>query len=339
MVRSLPACLPACPMIRPAESIQQESGVTTYLVDANSYREYDAGVGLLGFNVLPKLTAPKALAARNRIQEILRPFYLDRHYLRDDVADIMKNRAISSLDVGLTEHDLGNVELTMPWVATTNTIPVLFWLFVNLFSKPDYVARVRGEVEDVVAFSKDVKGDSVATIDISKLENDCPMLMSCYREVLRLYNDFLGNRRVMQDTTIRDIDGREYLLKEGMNMQWTSGVPHMSSGIWGQDVNEFNPDRWLNPPAVDEKKRRGAMIPFGGGKHLCPGRRFALAENLGFVGAVALAFETDGVQLPAGVGAVRLGTAIRRPIWGEVSPAFKLKRREGWENVTLAFTC
>jgi cytochrome P450 len=80
------------------------------------------------------------------------------------------------------------------------------------------------------------------------------------------------------------------------------------------------------------------MIPFGGERHLCPGRNFALAEMLGLVGALALGFEVMGARPPDATDAY-LGTAMRRPKWGDQDPSVRVTRREGWADVTWSFKC
>jgi cytochrome P450 len=284
--------------------------------------------------------APKALAGRNRVQAILKDYYVKHLDEGDDVAAIIKNRAAIERRCGVPDDEIGLIEFAMPWVGTTNTIPTLFWFFVHVFSEPAYVARIRDEVQALttITAASDGKG-RVADIDITRLEKDCPMLHACYREALRLYSDMFGNRRVMADTIVRDpSDGREYLLRKGVNVQWVSCIPHLLQEVWGPDARDFNPERFVETPAPEEKKRRGAMIPFGGGRNLCPGRGFALAENLGLISALALGYEIEGASVPGDVNAY-MGTAMRRPVWGDKNPGVRIKRRAGWEDVTWKFSC
>lgn len=296
-------------------------------------------MSLLTLNVAQKVIASKALRARNRIQETLRPYYIARYFEGDDVSDIIKGRAHAHAALGVSDPELGDLELSLPWVATTNTIPVLFWLFVHVFSRPDYVEKLRIEAEGITSIQASAEGSGrTATIDITKLEKHSILLMAIYREVLRVYSDNVSNRRVLRDTCLRDADGQEYLLKKDSTVQWTTGVPHLDSSNWGLDVTEFNPERWIDPSGEDEKKRRIAMIPFGGGKNLCPGRKFALTENLGFISALSLGFEVDGAKVPRAESPY-MGSAIRRPAWDGMDPSLRIRRREGWEDVVWAYSC
>ncbi|KAK2666784.1 Cytochrome P450, E-class, group IV [Fusarium oxysporum f. sp. vasinfectum] len=86
-----------------------------------------------------------------------------------------------------------------------------------------------------------------------------------------------------------------------------AGVAHYEDSVWGADVNVFNPERFLpssKGSTEDERKRKAAYIPFGGGRHLCPGRNLALAEIIGFASALLLGFEIEAVGM--GFGNVKM---------------------------------
>ncbi|GAB1320360.1 hypothetical protein MFIFM68171_10570 [Madurella fahalii] len=295
--------------------------------------EYDKKVAILALGIAPKLLARKALAARSLLQKALRDFYVAGLDQGSDVSAFVKDRAAVKRKMGVSDVDMAATEFDIPWVSVTNTIPSLVWLFLNIFSRPDYVERLRSEVLEVTT----VTGGS-ATIDAPKFEKKT-FMNACFQEIQRRYNDVGGNRQVMEDTVLRDVDGREYLLKKGTNVQWYSGVPQLNGDIWGDDAEAFNPERFVETPPDVEKKRRGALIPFGGGKHLCPGRMFAVTEISAMVGALALAFDIEGAKLPPVIQGARPGTSMRRLGWdkGE-EPRIKIKRRKGWENVELRFT-
>ena len=164
-----------------------------------------------------------------------------------------------------------------------------------------------------------------------------PFIGACVQEVQWLYNKLCGYRHVLEDTMLQDADGRDYLLKPGDTAQWFHGVPHLNEKIWGEDTQAFKPERFIDTPAEEEKRWRGALIAFGGGKHLCPGRRFALAEITGTVAAIPTMFEADGVTVPA-TQAGFAGCAVAHPAWKrECGPPARFKRRVDWENARLEF--
>ncbi|PNP60698.1 hypothetical protein FNYG_14571 [Fusarium nygamai] len=140
----------------------------------------------------------------------------------------------------------------------------------------------------------------------------------------------------MKDTKIQDAEGRQYLLKKGSTVQWPPSVTHFTDEIWGEDSETFKPERFLDVTAQDEKRRRGSMLSFGGGRNLCPGRRLAFTEILGFAGVIALSYEVEGLSLPRSRDA-GVGVGPRMPDWGSKNSGFCLKRKPDWDDVTWLF--
>ncbi|KAL3600141.1 hypothetical protein FPOAC2_04372 [Fusarium poae] len=284
---------------------------------------------------LPSFMTKTAINARLKMNDLLLTYYKSGSENEKGVSEIIKQRVPYLRETNFTDDDLAHMELMILWVGVTNTAPVLFWLFVHVHSNPEYTSRVRAEIEAITVITETPEGKK-ATFDTILLEKSCPFLNACYQETLRHYSHSIGNRRVMQDTEIQDAQGRTYVLKKGVNVQWPPPVTHFNTEIWGQDADMFRPERFMDVTAQDEKKRRGALLSFGGGKHLCPGRKFAYTELLGLVGVVALGFKVKGLKLPkskyAGVG---IGGKV--PDWGSMQKGFELKRRYGWEDVTWNF--
>jgi cytochrome P450 len=287
--------------------------------------------------IAPSLLAPDAIASRDALAKLLTAYYTAKLDQRSDVSAIIQQRAALSRKAGFDDADLGAQELLIPWVATTNTIPTFFWLFSVVFSNPEYASRVRAEAVALASIADSPGGGGrLAELPVGQLETRCPFLHACYQEVLRLYLNGVGNRRVMRDTRLHDADGRPYLLKEGVNVQVPSGVLHTLGSAWGPDAGVFRPERWLDASPQQERSRRGAFMPFGGGRHLCPGRRFARGEILGFMAVVAAGFEVEGVELPRSTDP-SIGTLSRPPVWESTRRGVTIRRREDWEDVTWTF--
>ncbi|TLS23782.1 uncharacterized protein PpBr36_06640 [Pyricularia pennisetigena] len=322
--------------------------------DAEDYSTFEnnfAGLAIGG--PLKRIIGRKAYDARQRIQNKLLPYMLAGGDFDESTSDLVRIRSTEHEALGIPASGRAKSEFLTPWVATLNTIPTLFWFFTEVFSRPQIVERLREEIlaSGVVTLEDGGQGKPrAASLDIADLESRCPYLMACYRETLRLYNENVGNRMVLRDTVIQDPDqgGREYLLKAGTNVQWSAATTHKDPRVWGARPHDFNPDNFVDGgeqakggaklTPEERAARRLCMIPFGGGKHLCPGRLFAQAENLGFVAALAVGFELHGVRVPASVGAP-LGAAARQPRWGAMDPSISISRRKGWENVDWRFTC
>lgn len=292
----------------------------------------------LFLGVLPSVIARKAVINREKVIKALVPWYKARKDYAPDVAAITKVRAESSREFGMPEDEVGRLEMALLFVATTNTIPTLYWFTVFVWLRPQVVAEICRETLPLVKVTTE-GGRRVATVDISKLEEQCPLMVSCYREAIRLGNQGFGTRRIMQDTVLTDGEGREYLFKAGVDMMWSAKALHRSSETWGPDATEFGPERFKDQDKFDRNKKH-SYIPFGGGKHLCPGRNFAFAENLGFMAALVVGFDVLGLEeRNVKLGTAAVGEAVAKPPAGKEGGEVTIKRKPGWEDVEWRFVC
>ncbi|KAJ0339901.1 hypothetical protein COL922a_003930 [Colletotrichum nupharicola] len=307
---------------------------------------FESGVPMFILDILPQYTARNAFQARARLQAGLSRFYMARYDHNDDVAQIVKARADVLRSYGIPDREIGTFELGLLHVGTANTIPVFFWFLAHVFTRSELFERLREEVLEASQRKEDE-----AIIDITIFEKECPLLVSCYRESMLLSSRVIGNRRVTKDTTISDGKSRSYMLKSGVNLQLSAEVLHHMDHVWGEAPALFVPDRFLavknggRKEVGDEKMKRAAYIPFGGGRHLCPGRNFAFAENLGFVSALLLGFEVKPLngnvgelQVPEAM-ACTLADGTPKPVRNGEGFGVRIVRREGWEKAKFRFVC
>jgi hypothetical protein len=317
---------------------------TTFENKLTGHRTFEASLILLLTNALPQLTAPAAVNARGRLQAALSKYYGADKDKSEGTSELVRARADLWRQYGVSSADIGLVELVLLPLAASNTIPTLFWFLVHIFCTPGLGQRIREEVERVIEHN----GTEVV-IDVSRFDDECPLLISCYRETLRLSSHSVNVRRVEEDTTITDANGVSYTLKKGCDVQLSATVSHFLEDVWGNSPRHFDPERFLATGTLgsktQEKAKKIAYHPFGGGKHLCPGRNFALAENLGYAAALVVGFE---IQPSSGESAswqppeMVLGSQAE----GSSKPArngdgfgVRIRRRAGWEKVRVAFKC
>lgn len=315
----------------------------------NGYRTFEGQLTMLLIDVFPSITARAGHGARARLQTALGEYYSTYADRDDDAAGITNCRAEVLRKFGIPHSQVGIFELALLHVATANTIPTLFWFISYIITRPELVDRLRKEALSVAEHN--ANGD--VTVNVAHLADKCPLLVSCYREAIRMNNKAIGNRRVIADTTISDGKGNTYLLKEGINIQMASEPLHQLQEVWGEDVAEFNAERFIDQGkgvVIDKleadaaKAKRASYIPFGGGRHLCPGRNFAFAENLGFMVSFILGFEVapmdgdwEAFKDPIR-GQCAIASAVSKPKNGGEGFGMRLRRREGWETKKWTFT-
>ena len=93
------------------------------------------------------------------------------------------------------------------------------------------------------------------------------------QEVLRLYPPTIGlERMINEETKIGNIT-----LPAGTHFLLHMMLLHYDPDIWGDDVNEFNPDRFAEGVSK-AGKGLASYFPFGGGPRICIGQNFAMLE-------------------------------------------------------------
>ena len=64
---------------------------------------------------------------------------------------------------------------------------------------------------------------------------------------------------------------------------------HLDPAIWGADVAEFKPTRWLDATGNVITLAKGTFLPWSGGPRVCPGMKFSQVE---FVAVFATLFRS-----------------------------------------------
>lgn len=306
------------------------------------HRTFDAKLHYFLLGLLPSITAPASYKARARIQAALNEYYGQKHDQNADVSEMIRGLAKLLRELDVSSTDIGYFELSMLHVSVTNSIPVAYWFFCEVFSRPELVEELRSE--GLAAVDRD---GNTATINVDVLTEKCPLLYSAYRETIRVTNRAPISRRVTEDTIITNGKGLSYGLKGETDLMCSMGVLHTDEKVWGPDARQFDAARFQrmdDGPASEAKAKRAAFAPFGGGKHLCPGRKFAQAEILGLTLALVMGYDVlpakgedwSSIALPE-KQSLSLGQALHKPVNGGEGFGVRIVRRPEWKSVQWKF--
>ncbi|KAJ6441080.1 cytochrome P450 [Purpureocillium lavendulum] len=303
-------------------------------------------------SLFPSITMPKGYQARETMQQTMKAYYDAETDINDPTTSTLTfNRASTLRQYGFNGEEIAKLECILPIAATTNAVPTFFWMLIFVLSRPSLAARLRAEVEAAASFDQ---AAGTVTFDITGFDQQLPLMVSCYRETMRVVNRSVSMRRAMSDINLTAADGRTYLLKKGVDIQMSAGVTHGERRIWGDDAGDFNPERFLAPqgdaaPAAKgvrssegERKKKTAYFPFGGGRHLCPGRNLAFCEILGFMAMILLRFEVEPVGMAFDdlqMDGSKLSAPSCKPVDGGEGLGARIRVRKGWEATTFAFKC
>ncbi|KAH9054513.1 cytochrome P450 [Lactarius vividus] len=154
--------------------------------------------------------------------------------------------------------------------------------------------------------------------------NVLPYLEGVVREVLRLYAPVSAIQRIaMHDAEIplqkpfkdnRGIMQSSIRLSKGDTVTIPIRLLNRSTEIWGEDANEFRPERWETVPEAAHALPSvyGHLLTFIAGTHACIGYRFAVVEIKAILFTLVRAFEF-GLALPA-EDIVRRTSIVGRPV-------------------------
>ncbi|KAF2656384.1 cytochrome P450 [Lophiostoma macrostomum CBS 122681] len=241
---------------------------------------------------LPQFVAPRAY----RQQKIVVDAF--EQYLRRNDQQYASSTVRNYCDVQKTYdfsfRDNGGFHATLAIGLLTNIAPCVFWMTVNIFSREDALREIREELTNHLT---DITEDGettkrTQTIQLTKLMTESPVLMSTYRETMRLYSFGASVRTVTEDTMLLD----QYFLRKGSMVTIPASSAHTDPDIWGPDVNEFNYRRF-----IDTKVPGAANRAFGGGSSLCPGRHYATSQTLAIAALMVLQYDikpTNGDEWP-----------------------------------------
>ena len=293
------------------------------------------------------MIARRELRARERLVAALGSLFDETLDHKSELPELTQRRIEVIRSHGIKDpHEAARVEVALLHGATVNTVPSLFWTVAHVFARPDVVTAIRNEALPLAKFSSACpNGEREVQFPIKLLDTSCPLLLSTYREVTRLSNQAMSTRHVIEDTLLVDAHGREYLFRAG-NTLMMPATSHSATEVWGPDAAEFNPRRFLDwSDTKASRERRAAYIPFGGGKHLCPGRNLAKAEILGWLVVLTLAFEMENAKSPGRpirvpeLEPARLGQGVGKPadLRRGKKLGVRLRTRKGWENIRWRF--
>lgn len=148
------------------------------------------------------------------------------------------------------------------------TASLLTTSFFYLARNPAIFDRLRSKILEAFPASENDN-----EITIGRLR-EVKYLRYFINEVLRLVPPVPFNHRfATRDTTIPvggGPDGKSPIfVKKGMKVSYIVAVMHRRKDIWGEDAEQFRPERWY------EKSKYGwEFLPFNGGPRICLGRMF-----------------------------------------------------------------
>lgn len=234
---------------------------------ADAYHDLQKGINTLGF-FLPRLPTAAHRSrdrARRRVAALFGEIMAERR--RTDAApeDFMQALMHARYKDGraLSDDEITGILLTVLFAGQHTSAVLATWTGLELMAAPSYVARLRDEIEEVYA-----QGEELSLASLKRQT----VMENAVRECERLHPPLiLLVRKVLKPLRFGDYD-----VPAGALAMVSPAVSHRLPDVFA-DPERFHPDRFA-PPASEDRQHRYALIGFGGGKHLCMGKHFAIAQ-------------------------------------------------------------
>ncbi|XP_057986060.1 cytochrome P450 704C1 isoform X2 [Hevea brasiliensis] len=189
-----------------------------------------------------------------------------------------KKDDILSRFLQVTETDktyLRDIILNFVIAGKDTTAATLSWFIYVLCKHPAVQEKVAEEVREVSKV-KEVKSfaDFAATIDDEALEK-MSYLHAAITETLRLYPAVPVDAKIcFSDDTLPD----GFSVKKGDMVSYQPYAMGRMKFIWGNDAEEYKPERWLNEDGVFQQESPFKFTAFQAGPRMCLGKEFAYRQ-------------------------------------------------------------
>ncbi|KAI8263921.1 hypothetical protein K4K58_012666 [Colletotrichum sp. SAR11_239] len=164
----------------------------------------------------------------------------------------------------------------------------IVYCFHNIYSRPDVLARVRAEHDEV--FGADVASAPAKIVENPSLLNSLPYTNACIKESLRLFPPAGGIRQGSADLVLKDAEGNLFPT-EGIAITMLHWVIGRNPRYWVKP-DEFIPERWLvTDPADKLYPPRGGWRIFEYGLRLCVGQQLVMVEARAVLACIIREFD------------------------------------------------
>ncbi|KAF6985749.1 hypothetical protein CFC21_003573 [Triticum aestivum] len=229
-----------------------------------------------GYMSFPTKNNRRMHQINNEIESILRGIIAKRmqaiqegERTKDDLLGLLLESNMTDTDengqstLGMSSDEVMEECKLFYFAGMETTSILLTWTMIVLSMHPEWQDRAREEVLGLFGKHK-LEYEGVNRLKI--------VTMILY-EVLRLYPP----ATVFTRKTYKKIEIGGITYPAGVMFEMPVLYIHHDTDIWGEDVHQFNPDRFAKGISKASKDP-GAFFPFGWGPRICIGQNFALLE-------------------------------------------------------------
>lgn len=165
-------------------------------------------------------------------------------------------------------------------------------LVYEMLTHPDAHARFMGEIRATLQarLRDEHYDDPIRWNEGLKM----PFFQACIKECLR-YHPALG-QLIPRDVPAGGAEIAGKFLPEGTVVGCNAWTVHRDKALYGEDADEWVPDRWLGLDEEKVRRMENLNFAFGGGSRLCIGKNIAMLEMTKFVTELFRRYEIELVD-------------------------------------------
>ncbi|MCJ1281483.1 hypothetical protein MMC26_000803 [Xylographa opegraphella] len=175
------------------------------------------------------------------------------------------------------QRELRDQLLNILLAGRDTTACLLTWTFHLLLRYPYVLDKLRKEINLVAGNDSALDRENLRKITY---------LANVLKETLRLFPPVPVNSRTARKTTFLPTGGgpdrsSPVLIRRGDNVAYCVYAMHRRKDLYGDDAEEFRPERWDDedlPLFRDKTTAAWGFLPFNGGPRVCLGQEFGLTE-------------------------------------------------------------
>ncbi|KAJ4354716.1 hypothetical protein N0V95_003556 [Ascochyta clinopodiicola] len=207
-------------------------------------------------------------AIRETEEAMARTADFQRH---DMLTRLLKIVEDSGEKTGVTHHEVTGEMWIAVVAGADSTAGGLRAVFYHLIKRPSVMAKLISEIDS--AYANNILTHPAQHSQVTTL----PYLMAVCKEASRLWPSFqVIMPRYAPAEGLRLPNG--FFVPCGYGIGINPFVVQRDTGTFGEDADEFRPERWLEADASQLRKMNAAMLTFGAGTRTCTGKHLAMAE-------------------------------------------------------------
>jgi len=228
------------------------------------FRSFALGADVVLPSWLPLPKFRRSVAAKHRIESMIYDLMQERRQHPLEPKDLFQEFIESTYygDKPLSDRLLVSILLFIPWAGHETTVGHTSWTLIELLRHPEYLARVKAELAEVLGDTQDY-----SPANLKKLKT----LEWAIKETERMHPAAHMYMRGARDDF--EVDG--YEVPEGTMVFVAPQIAHRIPGVFA-DPERYDPARFAPDRAEDATPY--SLIGFGGGVHRCAGVNFAKLE-------------------------------------------------------------